>query len=173
MRNAEVIRKAEQFCTEHKIDAYPVDPISLCREYDFSVFEQPLDPEVSGFIVSQKENFMKYGSGKVIVVNASDRPRRQNFTVAHELAHYVLHRNPDDEIYAHRDAGQSGSIEHEANLFASCILMPENLIEEALERMHNRLWYDSSDLGIIIYIADEFLVSEEAAAIRLKQLKII
>ena len=58
------------------------------------------------------------------------------FTIAHELAHYILHRN-GNKLYAHRDSDVEGviksSIEREANFFAANVLMPEKLIEEKVE----------------------------------------
>jgi hypothetical protein len=57
-------------------------------------------------------------------------PGRQNFTIAHELGHYLLHRKTRDEFQcSQRDILMRGETidrrqETEANVFASYLLMP-------------------------------------------------
>lgn len=170
MTKNQIVEKAQEFCIDNKINDYPVKIVQICENYDIKVFEQYLPPEVSGFIVIQEENFKFYDTNKLIVVNLSDSARRRRFTIAHELAHYILHREKDQPIYAHRDAGQYGGIETEANLFASNILMPENLVKDALSHFESDAWGEVPFFEKISFIADEFAVSEQAAQVRLEQL---
>lgn len=172
MRKEEIIRKAKEICEINNISEYPVKIVDLCKNYGFSVFEEYLPDDVSGFIVVQEEDFNKYESGKVIVANLSELAARRRFTIAHELGHYILHKKKDEKLYAHRDTGESGRIESEANIFASNILMPEELVRNALELSENPL-VASFDLFKIYYIAEQFAVSRSAAQVRLKQLGII
>jgi Zn-dependent peptidase ImmA (M78 family) len=85
---------------------------------------------------------------------------RKRFTVAHEVGHFVLHRNQigesltDDELYR---SGLSTRQEAQANRFAADILMPKDLILKTI----NRLGDDPQVL------ASEFKVSEAAMRIRL------
>lgn len=173
MDKRKIIQKAKEVCDENNIAEYPVRIVDLCKKYGLSVFERPLSADVSGFIVVQDQNYMSYGTNKVICVNLSDSPRRRRFTIAHELAHYILHREDDDPLYAHRDAGQGGQIETEANFFASNILMPEHLVREAIDYLNDSMVGTPGKLLLTKYIADEFVVSEDAAKVRLSQLKII
>ena len=144
----------------------------MCVRYGFKVFEEYLPKDVSGFIVSQQDCFKDYGANKVIVVNLADSARRRRFTIAHELAHYILHKNQSEIIYAHRDAGQTGGIETEANIFASNILMPEELVRQAL----NELMCSGNCVPTIAekanHISNQFAVSIPAARVRLEQLHI-
>ncbi len=172
MNRNEIVEKAKEICNQHGIASYPVNIVDLCNKHGLKVFEECLPPNVAGFIVVQKENFNKYNTNKLIVVNTANSPGRKRFTIAHELGHYVLH-NKSGELYAHRDAGQSGGIETEANVFASCVLMPESAIDEAVQELKESFWGDIDDASLVHYISERFAVSNEAATVRLRQLKVI
>lgn len=161
---------ADDICTSFGVTEYPVKIVELCNKHRLDVYEEFLPESVSGLIVVQDQNFHKFPSGRVIVTNLRDSAKRRRFTIAHELAHYILHRKEDEPLYAHRDAGQSDQQEHEANVFASCILMPKYLVKNAAERLHEISWGYASDAELIRYIADEFAVSVDAARIRLSKL---
>ena len=95
-----------------------------------------------------------------IVVNLNHSRERQRFTIAHEIAHYILHRDQigngivDDALYS---SILSNEIEKEANEFATEILMPMRLLTNSI-REHG---IDPKKL------AEEYFVSETAMAIRL------
>ena len=99
-------------------------------------------------------------SGYAIYVNANHSETRRRFTIAHEIAHYVLHKNlirdgiVDDPLYR---SGLSSLIETEASRFATEILMPTHLIRAAIRK-------ESS----ISKLAKQFAVSSKATAIRLQ-----
>lgn len=173
MFKSDVVRRAKEFCLEHSIEEYPVRIVDLCKKMGISVFEEYLPEDVSGFIVIQEEPFHDYNSGKVIVVNLSDSAERRRFTIAHELAHYILHRDDNQSLYAHRDAGQNGGIEREANIFASNILMPEDLVRSFMDEMEDEAPGKLFDSYKVILLADQFAVSKPAAEVRLKELKLI
>lgn len=84
------------------------------------------DPDTSGLI--------KKGSDGVyrIEVNANDCAKRKKFTLAHEISHYLLHRDLidraaviDDGMYR---SGLSSEIERQANRLAAELLMPEQVV---------------------------------------------
>ena len=172
MQIKDVKQKALDYCKEKEIENYPVNIVHLCNLEKISVFEKYLPPEVSGFIVTDKKNVLNYDSNKVIVVNLSDSARRRRFTIAHELAHYILHRNNEDELFAHRNVGNNSNIEIEANIFASMILMPENLIEKSLDNLIELQGYADS-FEKVNWISSQFAVSPAAAEVRLSQLGLI
>jgi hypothetical protein len=72
-------------------------------------------------------------SGYSIRVNAADPPVRKRFTAAHELAHFLRHRNRftnrliDDKMYR---SGLGSGVEAEANRLAADLLMPSRLIRQ-------------------------------------------
>lgn len=73
--------------------------------------------------------------GKRIFVNADDKLTRQTFTIAHELGHWVLHKNIYEQhpekyklLPRYRDADENDILEVEANFFAGELLVPEALL---------------------------------------------
>lgn len=172
MLKNEIIEKAKKICAENHISEYPVNIVGLCERFGISVYQEYLPDDVSGFIVAQEEPLEKYDSKQVIVVNLSDCASRRRFTIAHELAHYILHKKPDDALYAHRDAGQNGGMEQEANIFASNLLMPEDLVRSALKQQ-GEAGRKLFDFEKIEFISGQFAVSRPAAQVRLEQLRLI
>lgn len=174
MEIKEVLAQAEEFCLIHDINKYPVNIVELSRKLGFSIYSSNLPSDNSGFIIVHPEAKKKYDSDKVIVVNANDSPLRQRFTVAHELAHYVLH-SKGQELFAHRDVVNFGEVtdpkETEANTFASAVLMPANLIKQALEIFEGYTLVDFSTERRVEFIAKAFAVSKPAAAKRLSVLQ--
>lgn len=101
----------------------------------------------------------------LVEVNREHSFVRQRFTLAHEIGHYLLHRNQigngitDDGLYR---SNLSSYVETEANRMAAELLMPANLIRV--------LW--RSGVRSIAQLCDNFQVSEAALRIRLKQLRL-
>lgn len=108
------------------------------------------------------------GNAFEIKVNRHDSRGRQRFTVAHELAHYLLHRShigdgvTDDALYR---SGLSDAREAEANRLAAQILMPEASLRLALQG------YAGPDEEKLSTLAGIFGVSEAAMGIRLEQIR--
>ncbi len=74
-----------------------------------------------------------------LFVNAADRPRRQSFTIAHELGHWVMHRsifveNPETWPVLPRFSRPSNNNPHEqeASKFAAHLLVPDHLLKPVL-----------------------------------------
>ena len=100
----------------------PVDIISLCKDLGLRVFRvQNWTQAMSGMIRKDAE-----GETFSIYVNATHSNTRQRFTIAHELAHWILHRELigdgvlDDGLYR---SGLPVQIEVEANRFAADLLL--------------------------------------------------
>ena len=91
---------------------------------------------------------------------------RQQFSIAHELGHLLLHKmNRVDTQYNgdtyYRKNGSSSQIEWEANEFAAALLMPR---EEFVDFCRNHV--DASGEIDLNDIADKFGVSRQAARVR-------
>jgi Zn-dependent peptidase ImmA (M78 family) len=123
---------------------------------------------------------MLFKDGKrrsAIVVNSTESPLRQRFTVAHELGHFVLgHRQ---RLYVNstisvnfRDSSSGLATkreEVEANQFAAALLMPDDLVDAKV----NELLGQDSALGdeeLAIRLARNFQVSSLAMQYRLVNL---
>ena len=112
----------------------PVDVFGLAIALGVEVYEDNLDNGVSGCLFPDEKNG---GTAKYsMVIQESDAPVRKRFTVAHEIAHFLLHRSQaesgkiqDDIFYRSR---LNSALEAEANRLAAEILMPAGLLNEAL-----------------------------------------
>ena len=113
-----------------------------------------------GALVRNPANEAEWG----IFYHPAARPERRRFTIAHELGHFVLHRERYGEFNCSKEAIYSGldslvAIEREADEFAGNLLMPGNLLRQ-------RLADRRVDLHLLSALAHEFGVSLEALCIR-------
>jgi Zn-dependent peptidase ImmA (M78 family) len=145
----------------------PVDVRALAAELGVTVVSQPLEATVSGVLV------LRNGYA-AIGVNDGHHPRRQRFTIAHELGHFVLHREADrlfvdESLTFYRDQQSAeGLYEREiaANAFAAELLMPEVSLRAILGDRPIDLHDDTA----IQHLAARFDVSVQALTIRLVNL---
>ena len=103
-------------------------------------------------------------------------PGMMNFTIAHELGHWVLHKdlvqeklpNFDGETLICRGIDKvTDNKERQANLFATFLLMPEKFIRDELKTF-------TFDQSIVRKMAERFRVSNQTMEIRLvNELKLI
>lgn len=116
----------------------PVSVVDIAREMGVKVYKSNGWPDyISGLI--RKDAERGGSSGYAIYTNAKHRKTRRRFTIAHELGHYVLHRDEigegegitDDALYRSR---LGGPLERQANRFAANLLMPRDLIVEAINQ---------------------------------------
>jgi len=110
----------------------PVNVIGFAGALGINVWELQLPENISGKIWKDPDN--GGSSGFSIGVNRSESFVRKRFTVAHECAHFLLHRNRitneliDDAMYR----GLGGREEAQANKLAADILMPYPLIQKLM-----------------------------------------
>ncbi len=126
------MRPSEQFETINRFrQTPPVDVEGLAEALGVDVHYAWLDDRISGMLERRPNG--KY----VISVHAPDPPTRQRFTIAHELGHYILHRERvgdgvgDDRAYRSTNVGRYHNTligpreETEANRFAASVLIPK------------------------------------------------
>jgi Zn-dependent peptidase ImmA (M78 family) len=126
----------------------------------------PYDGRLSGLI-------HRAGGHAVIGVNSLHSAVRQRFSIAHEIAHLILHE-PELHVDEHafvafrnpESSKASDPHEIEANQFAAALLMPPDLLRAAIQKLGNNP--DVTDA--IQTLAQDFQVSEEAMTIRLTSL---
>ena len=106
---------------------------------------------------------------KTIYINSDESIQRNAFSLAHELAHVVLHNEENHTFKPIRFRSDSFSdadkvIEQEANEFAAHILMPTTFLQTDLQ--------DKTELSDfeIKQLAEKYNVSNQAMSIRLYNL---
>jgi len=110
---------------------HPVDLDALAADLDLRVIEARLPPDISGKI----ERDIFDGHGFMVTLNAAHSPVRKRFTLAHEIAHFILHTDligdgiVDNALY--RDGRLGDEKEWQANRFAASILMPAEAVGKA------------------------------------------
>ena len=119
-----------------------------------------------------------FAAGRVgwAFVSAADPLPRRRFTAAHELGHFVLHRETMGRFRADTDAtlqeaedDMTDRMEQEANRFAVELLMPADLCRA--RAVEFRAKYGCCPRGVLVYrLASELLVSREALRYRLQSL---
>jgi len=159
------MRTPSEIVLDH-VGSAPVDLDALAENLGIRVRrDQSMDNGISG-----KIERLNGSSGFAITLNANHPLRRQRFTLAHEIGHYVLHRDligdslTDDGMYRGKlqDGSMLGSLrETEANRYAADLLMPARLIRTEWQAGNKS----------IAGLSQTFDVSEEAVRIRLKELR--
>jgi Zn-dependent peptidase ImmA (M78 family) len=153
---AEAEKILKKYGTKHP----PVDPEAIAESMGVDVvyahFKEPHDQEVSGFIELEPS--------PRIVVNAAIHPNRKTFTIAHELAHFVLHkdyaRSGNYRILPRRNEynGNKPDEEREADAFAANLLVPNGELKRY------------ASLASVHELARMFLVSDQVISNRLRHI---
>ncbi len=98
---------------------------------------------------------------------------RLRFTVAHEVAHWILHNNIYTGTYANPallTQSDDTCEEWQANKLATYILMPKGQVKRAFFNTRTQM---HTTQQAVAYLAKVFEVSKEAMKIRLQELKLI
>lgn len=155
------VSESEKEIVSKFLEELPVKVATLARALGLEVKSATLRPRISG----QLQRSETSSSGFRIRVNRHEAPARQRFTIAHEIAHYLLHRNDigegieDTILYR---STLSNPQEAEANRLAANILMPQKLIRNELKQFGAPV-----SQQVAKALAIKFDVSEAAMNIRL------
>lgn len=127
-------QEAETLLDRLAYDAPPISPLDIAASFGLTISLVSMPDEysdVAGFLDEAQ---------KIIFINKDETFTRQMFTVAHELGHFLLHKdiiqsNPDEYKILYRNAAlQDGSVlEQEANCFAANLLVPSNMLKKYQE----------------------------------------
>ena len=148
----------------------PVDVRSIIEAYNISIHEEELEGTVSGILMINEKTTN-------LVINNNHHWSRQRFTLAHELGHFLLHKDTatvfiDESPLFFRDLKSAHSInqkEVEANAFAAELLMPESVLKEEFKDS----LLDVNDDVAVRSMATKYGVSPPALTIRLTRLGFI
>ncbi len=117
--NGEVVaRKLLQHLEERGI-VYPTPMVKVCAVLRIPVCFAPLEP-FDGCYMRNRAN-----KRLLILINNKTAPRRQHFSIAHELGHIALNHPPVEFLDSTLMTPCAPWHEVEANYFASELLMPK------------------------------------------------
>jgi Zn-dependent peptidase ImmA (M78 family) len=120
---------------------------------DIELCDEQMQPNCSGYF--RNEN------GKWIIgVNRLHHKNRKRYTLAHELGHYILHKEKNINIVdtTFFRSNETDSIEYMANEFAAKLLMPEDKVRDLV---------DNQGIKNIGDLAENFEVSASAMKYRI------
>ncbi len=175
MTKNEICDLAENYARGYNpegLSPFPYEKITSDKK-DLDIYSVEIEEKVSGAILYIKEE-----NRFRIVINKNKPQTRKNFTIAHELGHYFLHKEiikgnenllvdedntlDGNNILFRLDGAEASKIETEANNFAAALIMPTSLVKDA--------WAAIKDVEECAKI---FNVSVVAMSIRLERLGLI
>ena len=162
-------RRAEQLLVKAGVDTTPVPVEQVAAHLGIKIELADLGEDCSAVLVRNRDR-------AVIGVNEDHHPNRRRFSIAHEIAHFVLHEGDtyiDKGYRVHFRDLESGSgtklEEMEANAFAAALLMPAKWVRDAFRQQPFDLTEDDS----LELLAKKFEVSTQAMTYRLMNLQLI
>jgi IrrE N-terminal-like domain len=138
-----------------RLRSTPVPVGAIANDLNLEVVASVLDTNISGMIRIHPDDENRFQ----IKVNSIEASVRQRFTVAHEISHFLLHRELIDkkgitDTILFR-SGLSDRKEAEANRLAAFMLLPWNTVHEWMSIHHGA----PPSEGYIDQIAAAFKVS--------------
>ena len=140
----------------------------ICDLFDskrgIKIFHFPENPDKFSGAFANDE-----ACGACFLINSNHPARRRTFTIAHEYAHCIAHKDKLAHVDYNQPFEDSSQNERFADTFAAAFLMPRGTVIEVL----NQLKSDRKDpiALLIIQLAIYFGVSFEAAGWRLVSLR--
>ncbi len=149
-------KNIDEYLSDH-----PVKLGAIAKRLGIRALLSTLPRGISGQIGQENDGF-------VIRINRHEAKYRQRFTLAHEIAHYLLHY---DKIIAEGGwsenvllrSGQAAEVEYQANRLASDLVIPSAQLAEATAEYSGPMTSE-----IIEDLARRFGVSTAAMEIKLQ-----
>ncbi len=163
-------KRVENLLSAHGVKAVPVPVERIAKALGALVRYWEFEEELSGMVYVRR-------SKPIIGVNSLHHQNRQRFTIAHEIAHLILHSEAIGDVVhvdkqfnvLMRDANSATGtqrMEMEANSFAAELLMPTFLLVPMLRKKG----YDIDDEGPLEELSQRFRVSKLALEYRIQNL---
>ncbi len=166
---------AFQLVSDANILKAPININLIVKSSGITLEETDLGEDMSGLLLI-------HDNSAVIAYSSRQGSQRKRFTIAHELGHYMLHRelNADtvfldkDFIVKYRSNKLYSEVEirqeQEANAFAAALLMPKEFIFDELNKESLKSLHESE---LIERLASIFEVSVPAMTFRLTNLNLL
>ena len=159
-------------------NCFPMPVVAMARDLGLEIYE------TKDFDKSQSGSIVKEGAKYIVYINSKHSPTRKRFSIAHEIGHFLKHRDQLDkgeelidyvvQTAPNGDVGKAPALhrkvdhdmteeerkqEQNANTFAAELLMPAEEFKRVFETANT-----------IEEVAEHFNVSSSAATIRAKSL---
>lgn len=166
MRRSDIDRRAAGLLRSYGVTAPPVPVEQIAISKEIQVVRSAAEWSESGFLLRDNENI-------IIGINSRNSPKRQRFSIAHELGHWCLHKGKplivDQSVMINKrddvSSQATDSEEIEANQFAAELLMPKQFVVDAVRR--HITTSGGSREEFVTALARDFDVSSEAMGWRL------
>ena len=156
------ISPGDKSVVEKYLCKIPVKLGSMAKELGVVVKRSPTIPRnISGKITKLPTGVYE------IKINKYESLERQRFTLAHELAHFLLHRTEIDRLGEIADnvlyrSGASETIEYEANRLAAQIIIPEEAINECQQAIGKNVDQLAKEFGVSKTVMEVRMAAYEA-----------
>jgi Zn-dependent peptidase ImmA (M78 family) len=170
VRRKHIRTLVERLLASHQVRQQPVPVESIANGLGVQIQKESAEDKLSGFLFRDRTK-----DQAIIGVNADHPPKRQRFTTAHELGHFLLHDFGDVHVDRQfkvwlRNGPSSDGVsteEKEANLFAAELLMPAKFLQKDFRKIDAMDMQDEKQLADL---AEQYDVSTQAMTIRLAYL---
>lgn len=168
IRRKKIEALIQELLKENEVLQAPVPVTKIAKAKGARIVVDSLEGDLSGFLYREKDH-------AVIGVNTHHSATRQNFTIGHELGHFLLHDQEqlhvdrDFRVRLRNDVSSQGTdeAEREANYFAAALLMPREFLAADLAKEES---VDLLDDVLLQSLAKKYGVSTQALVNRLKNL---
>lgn len=124
------------------------------------LFVKELGGEIS--VTNEPSTFEKVGGSLTVYASKAfeialspiTSPIRDNFTIVHELGHYFLHVNFEEDNLRFYDS-DSDEFEKQAHRFALAFLMPEEIFRSVQRNFHDDLYEIASYFQVSVPVVEE------------------
>ena len=164
----------QDYCSSS--DELPIDIFKISDRMGFDVYYGDIGNYEGAMLVDESVKFIDgFDTNKILVVNSKLPYRASVFTLAHELAHFLVYRwlNPEKrlqiEFREHSKKGERDETENFIDFIAASILMPEEIFKSNLAQQGITTKAQDVSADIIDTIAQRFDVEFEAAKRRISE----
>lgn len=158
----------KDFCSEN--DVIPVDIFKILDRMGFDVYYGDLGKYDGAMLVDESvKSIDGFDTNKIVVASSRLSYNNALFTLAHELAHFLVYRwmKPHErlqiEFREHSKKGERDDTENFIDYIAASILMPEDLFKRSLAEKNIYKKDDSISADAVDAIAQQYDVEFEAA----------
>ena len=114
-----VSQMVQRIIKKHKT----TNPFVICEQKNIDILYDDLEPDVRGF-------YQYYKRKSMIHLNSNISEEEQRIVLAHELGHAVMHKGYNCIFLSRYTYMTKDIYEHQANLFAASLLLPDTVPEE-------------------------------------------